>query len=119
MMMGPLWCVNTVQVLRNADLGNGRTGAPVVHLAALPVSNPYPASRNTVEVMRIPDLNSPRELKEVYHCPATPATALPDVKEGDLLVFANETLTVMAVAEWPDWALPSLLMLVQEIKKSA
>lgn len=102
----------TASTKRNQDLGSGRTGSPVTYLASLAITPLWPVSPETVNELA---LNSPREYKECYHVPSS-GTTLPDVKEGDVLVVGSTEYPVSYVGEWTDGSIPTLHIVVQEVK---
>lgn len=111
------FCIFEASTKRNQALGNGRTGSAVPHLASLMITPLWPPGRRMLEVLGIDALNSAREFKECYHVPAT-GTTLPDVREGDTLTVDGRDYPVHYVAEWLDWDIPCLLLIVQEVKRA-
>jgi hypothetical protein len=103
----------TVRILRPEDLGNGRVGPPVEVIPALDVTPLWPLSPETLAEI---DINSPREYKETYHAEKA-EMALPDVREGDIMETPDgRTYPIDSVAEWIDRDIPTLRMVVQEVK---
>jgi sorbitol-specific phosphotransferase system component IIA len=72
----------------------------------------WPAGEGTLRTL---NLNSPREAKECYHIPAA-GDALPDVKEGDYLRVGSTDYPIRFVGEWTDADIPSLHIVVTEVK---
>lgn len=109
------FCTQTATIKRNADLGGGITGAPVVHLASLAITPVWPIQRVDAQMQSLLELASARELKECYHVPTS--TTLPDVQEGDLLVLGSAEYPILHVMEWTDWDVPALQIILQEVKQ--
>lgn len=109
------FCTVTASTKRNADLGSGRIGAPATNLASLLVTPLWPVSQEVIQRL---ELDTPRTVKECYHIPATPATALPDVLEDDVLTHGGTDYRVIFAEEWPEITqgnVPSLRIVVDEI----
>lgn len=113
-MSARAFCTVEASTKRNASLGSGRTGAAALYLSGLLVTPPWPVSRETVRLL---DLASPREFKETFHVPLAGA-ALPDVIEGDVLVAGGNEYRIDHAAEWTDGDVPTLHLVVQEVKGS-
>lgn len=111
-MSAAAFCTVTASTKRNAAAAGNQTGAAVTYLASLAITPLWPASQETIRLL---DLPSPREIKECYHCPAS-GTTLPDVKEGDTLVIGSSSYPIDHVAEWTDGAIPTLHIIVGEVK---
>lgn len=111
-MSARAFCTVTASTKRNADLGSGRTGAPVTHLASLAITPLWPTSQETINTL---SLNSPRETKECFHVPAAGA-ALPDVRERDILTVDGVDYPIQYVGEWTDARVPTLHIVIQEVK---
>lgn len=112
-MSAQAFCTVTASTKRNASLSGGRLGAATTHLASLLITPLWPAGNETVRTL---DLNSPREFKECYHVPVT-ADPLPDVKEGDILTVSGTDYPVYFAGEWTDGDIPTLHLVVQEVKR--
>ena len=111
-MTARAFCTVTASTKRNAALSGGRLGAATTHLASLLITPLWPAGSETVRTL---DLNSPREFKECYHVPT--GTTLPDVREGDILVVSGTDYPIYFVGEWTDGDIPTLHLVVQEVKR--
>lgn len=98
---------------RSANLGGGKRGEAVELLETLMITPLYPLSAGTIRTLA---LNSPQEAKECYHIPSD--STLPDVKEGDFLVVDSVEYPIDYVSEWPDPDLPSLHIVVGEVKRA-
>jgi len=107
-------CTVKASTKRNPDLGDGVSGPLEINLKKLMITPLYPVSGETVRTLA---LNSPREIKECYHVPACGAD-LPDVKEGDRLIVDGMEYPISFVEEWPDPHLPSLHIVVAEVKRA-
>lgn len=107
------FCTVRASTKRNTRLGDGERGELFTHLTRLMITPLYPLSGETARTLA---LNSPREAKECYHLPEQ-GSELPDVKEGDRLVIAGVEYPIRAVSEWNDPDLPSLHIVVGEIKR--
>jgi len=59
----------------------------------------WPVNTHIVDMASFGD--APHEVKECYHVPATGA-ALPDIREGDVIVVDGVDYPVSFVAEWGD-----------------
>lgn len=102
-----------VTILRNEDLGDGRTGEPAEYLDDLPMTPLWPVGTETINLL---ELNSPREFKECFHT-VEAGEDLPDIREGDILeTEAGEQFPVAAVNEWIDDDIPTLHLVVQQVK---
>lgn len=106
------FCTVTASTKRNTDLGSGRTGAAAENLASLAVTPLWPVSRETTQLL---DLPRPVEFKECFHVPGA-GVALPDVVEGDILVHGGSEYPVHYAGEWADSDVPTLLLVVQQVK---
>jgi len=106
-------CTVRASTKRNLVLGSGVRGALATYLTRLMITPLYPLSGETAATLA---LNSPREAKECYHLPEV-GSDLPDVKEGDRLVIDGVEYPITAVSEWNDPDLPSLHIVVGEIKR--
>ena len=113
-MSARTFCVLTASTKRNADLGNGRTGAPVTYLEELAISPLWPLTPETIRQL---DINSPREMKQTYHAPVTGGD-LPDVREGDVLTVDGVDYPIFHVSEWGDLinGIPCLEIIVSLVK---
>lgn len=110
-MTARAFCTISAAIKRSPDLGNGRTGAPTLHLSVLAITPLWPLDQRTIQQL---DINSPREFKQCYHVPVT--SALPDVREGDVLVVGSSEYPIDWVGEWTDGDVPCLHIVCQEIK---
>lgn len=100
-----------VTILRNEDLGSGRTGNAIVFLSNVAMSKLWPVGQETISQLA---LNSPREFKECFH---VSSSALPDIREGDILRTADDAdYPIMAVNEWDDDDIATLHVVVQQVK---
>lgn len=106
------FCTVTAATKRSQDLGSNRRGAPATNLNSLAITPLWPVSRETVNVLA---LNSPREFKECFHVPAA-GGSLPDVLEGDVLTVDGSDYRIDHVGEWTDDDVPTLHIVVQEVK---
>jgi hypothetical protein len=106
------FCTVDASVKRNTVVSGNRLGAATTHLASLLITPLWPVGRETIRLL---DLNSPREMKETFHCPVAGA-ALPDVKERDILVIGANEYPIDAVLEWTDSDIPSLHIIVGQVK---
>lgn len=111
-MSARAFCTVTASVKRNAVVSGNRLGAATTHLASLLITPLWPVGRETIRLL---DLNSPREMKECFHCPVDGA-ALPDVRERDILVIGSNEYPIDAVLEWTDNEIPSLHIIVGQVK---
>lgn len=105
------FCTVTASVKRNATSGNKHTAA-TTHLASLLITPLWPVGQETIRLL---DLNSPRKMKEAFHVPAN-GDALPDVQERDILVVDGEEYPVDWVGQWTDGAIPTLHIVVGEVR---
>lgn len=101
----------TASTKRNAIDGNRLTAAET-HLASLLITPLWPVGRETIRLL---DLNSPRVMRECFHVPAA-GEALPDVKERDILVIGSEEFPVDFAGKWQDDTVPTLHIVVGEVK---
>jgi len=108
------FCTIQSSTKRNSDLGNGIRGGAVTYLTSLMITPLYPLSGQTVRMLNLSGAQL-RETKECFHLPGA-GSALPDVREGDRLVLDGVEYPVSYVAEWQDADLPSLHIVVGEIK---
>ncbi|MFZ2423496.1 MAG: hypothetical protein WA029_20365 [Anaerolineae bacterium] len=100
-----------VAIWRNEDLGGGRTGEAAEYLTDVPMTRLWPVGQETISQLA---LNSPREFKECYH---VSSSALPDIREGDILRTADDAdYPIMAVNEWDDDDIATLHVVVQQVK---
>lgn len=97
---------------RNSTVSGNRLGAATTHLASLLITPLWPVGRETIRLL---DLNSPREMKEAFHVPIA-GGVLPDVKERDILVIGANEYPIDAVLEWTDGDIPSLHIIVGQVK---
>lgn len=104
----------TASTKRNTDLGGGKHGAAVAHLTSLVITPLYPAASAIVQRLGFTGAQL-REMKECFHLPVVGA-AMPDVRERDILTVAGVDYPIAYVAEWPDSILPSLHIVVGEVK---
>lgn len=113
--MSHAFCTVDASTKRRTDLGNNLRGAPISHLSSLLVTPLWSLRPETIETLGI---SSPREFKECYHVPS--GDSLPDVVEGDVLVHGGTEYIIDHVAEWPDLSggIPSLQIVVNEVKNS-
>lgn len=113
-MSAAAFCTVTASTKRNTDLGGGKRGPAETYLTNLAITPLWPVSGETVRLLGITGAQL-RELKECYHVPA-PGVALPDVVEGHTLVVAGAEYPVSYVSEWTDGAVPTLHIVVGEVK---
>jgi hypothetical protein len=111
-MSARAFCTVEASTKRNSDLGSGRTGTPATNVVGLLCTPLWPVSREIVNVL---ELNSPREYLECYHVPAA-GVALPDVREGDVLVHGGAEYRIAYAGEWTDNDVPCLVIVAQQIK---
>lgn len=116
-MTAAAFCNIQASTKRNPELGGGRNTVAVPHLASIMITPLWPVGGATVQTLGITG-NQIREMKECYHVP-TSGTALPDVRERDILVVGGAEYPVSSVAEWPDWEIPTLHIVVGEVKQRA
>lgn len=107
------FCTQTATTKRAEDLSNGIKGAPVDYLTDLAVTPVWSLRPETAQTLGI---SSPREYKELYHVPLE-GEELPDIREGDLLITNGVTYVVDTVAEWPDAAIPTLVIVIGDVKR--
>lgn len=112
-MTARTFCTETASIKRNSTVA-GITGAPTTHIASLAITPIWPIQRGE-QIQALLELASARELKECYHVPTT--ATLPDIQEGDLLVIGASEYPVLHVMEWTDGDVPSLQIIVQEVKQ--
>lgn len=110
------FCTTTASTKRNVDLGQGRTGEAVEYLATLAITPLWPVSNVTRHMLGLE--GSMRELKEAYHVPLE-GDALPDVKEGDILVVNSREYPIEHAYEWTDADVPTLMIICQEVKNAS
>lgn len=118
MSSGRDFCILTASTKRNSNVGgvgSGEAGPLAPYLAGVAITPLYPVSAGTVQML---ELARAREMHECYHVPL-PGAALPDIAEGDSLVVGGLEYRVDSVAEWPDWEIPALHIVVAEIKQNA
>ena len=113
-MSAAAFCTVTASTKRNTDLGGGKRGAAVANLTELAITPLWPLSGETVRLLGVTGAQL-RELKECYHVPAA-GVALPDVLEGDVLVVAGAEYPINYVSEWTDGAVPTLHIVIGEVK---
>lgn len=102
-----------VAIWRNAELGEGRTGEAEEYLTDIPMTQLWPVSRETVSLL---ELSSPREFKECFHV-GLAGDDLPDIREGDILITADDAAyPIAAVNEWDDDDIATLHVVVQQVK---
>jgi hypothetical protein len=106
------FCTVDASTKRNAAASGNRLGAAVTNLASLLITPLWPVGRETIRLL---DLNSPRETKECFHVPVA-GGALPDVRERDILVIGANEYPIDAVLEWTDGDIPSLHIIVGQVK---
>ena len=111
------FCTVEASVKRNPDMGGGITGAATTHIASLMITPVYPLSAAAFGgVSSTVEMASARKMRECYHVPAT-GTALPDIREGDLLVVGVKEYPVYYTQEWNDSSVPALQIVLQDIKQ--
>ncbi len=113
-MTAAAFCTTQASIKRGVTTA-GRTAAPVAYIASLLTTPLWPVSGETVRTL---DLNSAREVKSCYHVPL-PGVALPDVKEGDVLVVGGIDYPILAVEEWTGIDasdIPTLHIVCQQVK---
>ena len=110
-MSARAFCTVTASTKRNPADGNKHTAA-VTAIASLLITPLWPVGQETIRLL---DLNSPREMRECFHA-ALPGETLPDVKARDLLVIGSETFPIDFVGRWTDQAIPTLHIVVGEVK---
>lgn len=113
-MTAAAFCTTTASTKRNTDLTGGKRGPAVANLTSLLITPLWPVSGETVRLLGLTGAQL-RELKECFHVPAA-GVALPDVREGDLLVVAGAEYPVSFASEWTDGDIPTLHIVVGEVK---
>lgn len=102
----------TASTKRPPAVAGGLVGAPTPHLASLPVT-PFQSAR--AELAAEAGIEDPREAK-VCHVFTGGNGALPDVREGDVLVVSGVEYPVRSAAEFNRGADSYIRLLVQERK---
>lgn len=108
------FCTVSASTKRNPPPSGGIVGAATTNLASLLITPLWPMNQEIIQTLA---LNSPREFKQCY-CVTSDGT-LPDIMESDILVIGANEYPVYWVGEWIDNAIPSLHIVVQEIKQNA